>query len=163
MEFLELLREKADDVVRDALAELRQARLEHYEGEGAQVARERLSLLLELTLSCLEARQAEPMIECATRIGRERFEAGYGLLEVQTAFNTLEEALWKRILSSVSKEDFPHALGLTSAILGMGKDALARTYVSLASGGEFEPLRIENFLRGSEDAQGVREGGADTG
>jgi hypothetical protein len=150
MELVELIRERADDLVNGAEAELHQARLEHYEAEGLQSARERLSTLLAQTLSCLEVRRAEPIIDWATRVGHERCAAGYDLHEVQTAINVLEEALWKRILSSVGPEDLGHALGLVNAILSMAKDTLAREYVSLTTNRHAPPVNINEFLRHGE-------------
>ena len=69
-----------------------------------------------------------------TRVGRERFSAGYDLLEVQTSANVMEETLWRRIPSLVAPAEVPRALGLVSSPFSAGKDSLARTYVALASG-----------------------------
>ena len=150
MDLTELLRENADELVGGAVAELHQARLSHYEQEGVQAIRERLSALLDLTLSCLEERRADPIVDWAARVGRERFAAGYDLLEVQTAINVIEEALWKRILASVGPEDLAHALGLVNALLGMAKDTLARTYVSLATKREAPPVSLDTLFREEE-------------
>jgi hypothetical protein len=143
----QLLQETADALVDEAAAQIHQARLEHYEAEGVPLARERLSVLLKLTLECLETRRTEPIMEWATRIGRERFATGYDLGEVQTAINVLEEVLWKRILSSLGPEDLAYALGLVNALLGMAKDTVARTYVSLATQREAPPVGLEQLLR----------------
>ena len=150
MNLVELLRERADGLVDGAVAELHQARLAHYEAEGIDTTRLRLSKLLSRTLSCLEDHRAEPIVDWADQVGRERFEAGYDLLEVQTAINVLEEALWKRILSSVGPENIAHSLGLVNAIFGMAKDNLARTYVSLATSRETHPLNINEYLCNTE-------------
>ncbi len=150
MNLTELVRENADDLVRGAVAELHQARLRHYEEEGIDAAHERLTTLLDQTLRCLEAHRADPIIDWATRIGHDRFAAGYDLFEVQTAINVLEEALWKRILSSVGPEDLAHALGLINAILSMAKDTLARTYVSLTTNREAPPVNIKELWHDSD-------------
>lgn len=146
MNLVDLLQERADDLVDGAVAELHQARLAHYEAEGIDTTRLRLSKLLSRTLSCLEGHRAEPITDWANQVGRERFEAGYDLYEVQTAINVLEEVLWKRILSSVGPENIAHSLGLVNAIFGMAKDNLARTYVSLTTRRETRPLNIEKYL-----------------
>ena len=101
MELTELLRERSDDLVAEAMAELRQAHLKHYEAESRSTVRERLATLLDLTLQCLSCGRADSMIDYTTRVARERFAGGYDLLEVQTAMNVLEETLWKRILASM--------------------------------------------------------------
>ena len=133
MEFVDRLEEKAEHILDATVAELRRASLEHYQRESPEIARERLSTLLRLTMRCLRERRAEPIIEYADRIGHERHAAGYDLFEVQIALNVLEEALWQRVLATVGPEDVARALGLVSSILGMGKDALARTYVALVA------------------------------
>jgi hypothetical protein len=131
-ELASFLGERADHLVSEAEATLRQARLEHYEKDGLAAMRRRLTALLDVTLKCLSRGEADPIITHTTRIARERFSAGYDLLEVQTSINILEEVLWRRILSSISPEELVHALGLVSGLLSLGKDALARTYVALA-------------------------------
>jgi hypothetical protein len=147
MDLAQLLRETAGTLVEEAAAQVHQARLQHYEEEGVPAARERLSTLLDLTLECLEASRAEPIIEWATRIGRERYERGYELAEVQTAINVLEEILWRRILATLGPGDLAYALGLVNALLGMAKDTVARTYVSLATRREEPAVRLEPLLR----------------
>lgn len=132
LELVDLLRERTDDLVNSAVEELHRAHLEHYEAEGLETARQRLADLLDRTLICLESGRAEPIIDWASGVGRERFAGGYDLFEVQTAINVLEEALWRRVMSSVGPSDIAHALGMANAILGMAKDKLAREYVSLS-------------------------------
>ena len=138
-ELARLLRERAPDLVAEAVATLSEARLEHYEAAGPPTVRQRLTALLETTLSCLAAGEAEAIIAHATRVAHERFAAGYDLLEVQTSMNVMEEVLWRRILSLVAPAEVARALGLVSTLLSVGKDALARTYVSLAAGSTARP------------------------
>jgi len=133
MEFVSRLEEKSDRVLDVAVAELRRAGLKHYQQERPEVPRERMSALLTVTMQCLTERRAEPIIEFADRIGRERHAAGYDLFEVQIALNVLEEALWQQVLTTVGQDAVPRVLGLISAIIGMAKDALAQTYVALAA------------------------------
>jgi hypothetical protein len=134
VEWATLLRERADPLIAEALTLMTEARLEHYDAAGLSTVRQRLAAMLEVALSCLEAGEAGQIIAYMTRVGRERFSAGYDLLEVQTSANVVEETLWRRIPSLVAPEDVPRALGLVSSLFSAGKDALARTYVSLASG-----------------------------
>ena len=133
-EWAALLRERADALVTEALTMMTEARLEHYDAAGLPTVRQRLTTMLNVALSCLEAGEADEIIAYMTRIGRERFSAGYDLLEVQTSANVVEEALWRRIPSLVAPAEVPRALGLVSSLFSAGKDALARTYVSLAAG-----------------------------
>lgn len=147
MNLNDLLRENADDLVHGVVAELHQARLEHYEAEGLEALHERIRTLFDSTLRCLETCSADAIVDWADRVGKERYSAGYDLLELQTVTNALEEALWERILSSTGPENLAHALGLVNAILGMAKDTLARTYVSLATRGEAPAVDFKELLQ----------------
>jgi hypothetical protein len=132
MSLSELLKEDGDDLVNGALAELRQARLEHYAEEGIQALRRRLGVIIDLTVSSIETGHAEGIVEWAARVAHERFSAGYDLFELQTAINILEEVFWRRLLASRSPEELAHDLGLVTSVLGIAKDELARAYVALA-------------------------------
>ena len=132
-ELATLLSERTSDLVDEAVTMLSEARLEHYEAAGLPAMRQRLEALLETTVSCLRSGEADLIIEHTTRVAGERFGAGYDLLEVQTSLNVMEEALWRRILSLVEPAEVARALGLVSTLFGVGKDALARTYVSLTA------------------------------
>ena len=149
MSLTELLSENADDLVNGAVAELHQARLEHYEAEGLGTLHGRIRTLFDSMLQCLDSCHAEAILDWADRVGRERYGAGYDLLELQTGINALEEALWRRVLSSTGPEDLAHSLGLINAILGMAKDKLARTYVSLATRDEVPPVDFKELLQES--------------
>jgi hypothetical protein len=116
-----------------------EARLEHYDAAGLPTVRQRLATLLDVALDCLEVGEADAIIDHMSRIGRERFSAGYDLHEVQTSANVMEEALWRRIPTLVGPAEVPRALGLVSSLFSAGKDALARTYVSLAAGTAAHP------------------------
>ena len=69
----------------------------------------------------------------ATATRTARFLAGFGIDEIQVAFNTLEEALWRFLVATVPPEELSDDLGQLGAVLGAGKDQLAQTYVLLAS------------------------------
>jgi hypothetical protein len=133
VELSELFRSWEEDLVDDAVTELRHARLKHYIADGEEITRERVARFIECAMECFSLGRAEPMISHAEHIARERHASGYDLFEVQTAINVIEEALWKRILSSVEPHELAHALGMVNAIFGMSKDVLARTYVMLAT------------------------------
>ena len=148
MELSELFRSWEDDLVNEAVTELRHARLKSYLADGEEITRERVTKFIEKAMECFSLRRAEPMIEHAERISRERHAAGYDLSEVQTAINVIEEALWKRILSSVEPDELAHALGMVNAIFGMSKDVLARTYVSLATNRETPRKELDEILDG---------------
>jgi malate dehydrogenase (oxaloacetate-decarboxylating) len=135
IELIDSLRDRSQELIDEALSDLHQARLKHYESDGLETTRKRFRDLLERTLMSLETRKAEPIVEWAARVARERFAAGYDLFEVQTSINVFEEALWRQVLAASGPEDLAHALGLASAVLGMARDRLAREYLTLATSG----------------------------
>jgi hypothetical protein len=94
------------------------------------------------------------MIQYTEKIARQRYSAGFELFEVQTAFNVLEEAIWKRILRDAEPHDIAEAIGLVSTILGAGKDSLARAYVSLATRSKAPAVDLKALFAGTEVASG---------
>lgn len=133
MDLVAHLRAQSTTLVDEATASVARAELTHYVRHGEEVTRAHLRTLLELTIRCLEQRQLAPMVEHAEQIAEERFAAGFGLEEVQTAFNVLEEAAWLHLVHEAPTDELAQDLGLVATVLGAGKDQLARTYVSLAS------------------------------
>jgi hypothetical protein len=83
-------------------------------------------------------------------VADRRFAAGFGISELQTAFNALEVAMWRRLVAGVPPQDLAEAVGLLSTILGFGKDALARRYVSLASERHVPTLDLSALFSGTE-------------
>lgn len=145
-----VIQKKSAQILGDAMAGLRRAHLEHYEKLGTEGARERLEALLELTTECIGTRNGTSMSRFAEQLARDRHSAGYGLGEVQTAINVLEEAIWRRMLENCESRHLGEALGLVSTVLGIGKDALARTYVELASKHRAPSLDQKALFRGTE-------------
>jgi hypothetical protein len=130
---LETILAAKDSIVDDAVAALDRANLKHHAANDAAERRARLLGLLELLAESVRVRDLVPVIDQANRIATERFHAGYDISEVQTALNVLEETIWHRVVAGVPKDDLAEALGLVTTVVGAGKDALARTYVSLAT------------------------------
>ena len=91
------------------------------------------------------------MIAHAEQIATERFNAGFDLWEVQTAFNVLEETIWVRIFQNFPPAELAQTLGLVSTVLGAGKDTLARKYVSLASKTRAPSLNLQSLFAGAGD------------
>ena len=147
-----LLSNGRESVLAEATEALVQARLRHYEAAGTDEARRRLGKLLELTTSCVEHRDLGPMTRFGREIGEERFHAGFGLDEVQTAFNVLEEALWRHSLQSLPADRLGDALGTLSTVLGAGKDALARAYVACAIERHAPSLDLAGMFGGLQGA-----------
>ena len=146
----QLLHDQSTEILSDAEAAIARAHLSHYEKSGAAHIHQRLKALHTLTARAVKERNLGPMIAHAETIARERFEAGFDLSEVQTAFNVLEETIWVRILKNLPPGDLGEGLGLISTVLGAGKDALARTYVSLASKTKTPSLNLQSLFAGTQ-------------
>lgn len=57
--------------------------------------------------------------------------------------------MWRRVVSAESELDLAEAIGLLSTVLGFGKDAFAREYVSLASKRHVPSLDLSALFRGT--------------
>ena len=152
MNLNELLHNRTVEIVDEAAAAMSRAHLTHYEKAGAEHIHQRLKALYVLTARAVKERNLGPMIAHADSVARERFEAGYNLWEVQTAFNVLEEVMWTRILNELPPTEYAEALGLISTVLGTGKDTLARRYVALASRTKAASLNLQSLFTGMGEA-----------
>jgi methylmalonyl-CoA decarboxylase len=111
-----------------ALAQRDQARRSPRPDERRREVRQ----LFRLVLRCVHAARAEPIIRPAEQIAAHCYAAGTDLTEVQEEFTVLAEVLWRQLAGALAGEQLVQALGLLNAIVGTGKDAMARTYVTLA-------------------------------
>jgi hypothetical protein len=152
MHLIQLLHNRASDILAEAFQSISRARLKSYETAGVEQTKQRLQALYDLVVQGVHERNLAPMRVYARTIAIERFESGFDLWEVQTAFNVLEEAIWLRILKELPPAQFAEALGLVSTILGAGKDTPARTYIGLASKTHAPSLNVQSLFAGTEGA-----------
>lgn len=132
MDLNEMLANDAEVMVTEAIESLRKGSLHSYEKSDDETNRERLAALYDLMRSCISSQNLVPMVEYARQIARERCSDGFNLQEVQTAFNVLEEVVWRRVAEKLPPSEYARSFGLVSTVLGAGKEALAVEYVSLA-------------------------------
>lgn len=151
MNLNELLHERSSEILVEAIAAMGRAHLKNYERAGTEHTHQRLKALFVLTARAAKEKNLGPMIAHADTVARERFESGFDLWEVQTAFNVLEEAIWTRILKELPPSEYAESLGLIGTILGTGKDTLARRYVSLASKTRASSLNLQSLFTGLEE------------
>jgi hypothetical protein len=149
MTLIEMMEHERGDILEDAVVCLGRSQVKGYKQAGPEQTRKRLQVVFDLTLKGVKERNLGPMVAHADSIAKERFEGGFDLWEVQTAFNVLEETLWTRILANLPLNEQAEALGLTSTVLGAGKDALARKYVSLASKSKVQTLDLRSLFLGT--------------
>jgi hypothetical protein len=57
--------------------------------------------------------------------------------------------MWHRIVSGVPNSELAESLGLLTTVLGVGKDSLARSYVSLASHEHVSSLDLRALFQGT--------------
>jgi len=131
MNVVEMLEQMSTKIIEQSLHALQRVHLSHYQGPAE--TRERLRILLQHVIKSIRNRNLTEIVAFARQTAEDRFACGYDIHEVQTAFNVLEEVIWKMILEILPPKELGSALGLVSTVLGAGKDELARTYVALAS------------------------------
>ena len=141
-----------DAILRAAGETLVGMRTPHYQSAGEEETSRRLAALFDRVVESLRSRDLGPVVAYAEQVARERFEAGFDLAEVQGGFNALEEATWARAIAELDPSRLAEALGMVSTVLGAGKDALARTYVSLAANTHAPSLDLRALFAGTERA-----------
>ena len=150
------LQEHRRAILKAAGNALARQHMPHYSWDGDEAALQRLSALFEQLLCALNSHDLGPIVAYAERVAEERFSAGYDLSEVQVAFNALEETTWTCVLAELDASQFAEAISLISTAIGAGKDALARRYVSLATGTHVPSLDVRALFGGS--AEGIHAG-----
>lgn len=146
----ELLVRERSQVLDEAVAALLRSGAIHYEESGDEFTRERLVELFDLVIGALRDRELEQVIRYCEIVAEDRFAAGFGISEIQTAFNVLEEVMWRHVVEGVQPADLPQSIGALSTILGAGKDALARRYVALASQRHVPSLDFSALFAGTD-------------
>ncbi len=144
-----LLANARSDVLDQAFAALESSHIAHYQAAGEPLTRQRLGDLHDLVVSAIRDRDLTQVIAYSETVATERFNAGFDISEVQTAFNSLEEAMWRRLVHDEPHAQLAEAIGLLSTVLGAGKDSLARTYVSLAGKRHVPTLDLTALFHGT--------------
>lgn len=120
-----------DRVIDEGVAAL--ARDDHADGRSPGDDKRRdVRQLFRLVVRCMRAGQAEPVIRPCQQIAAHSYAAGLDLAGLLGAFNVLTEVLWRPLADTLPDEQLVQALRLLNAIVGAGKDAMARTYADLA-------------------------------
>jgi hypothetical protein len=151
MQIEELLRDDEPAILEDVWPQI--ARLEHYRRDGEEETRRRVEALYRHVVRAVRARDLDDLLAHASRIAKERFESGFVLAEVQAAFSTLEDAISRRALARLPRDELAWGLGLVSTVLAHARGELGRTFASLPArspGLDLTPL----FSRGHRAVQG---------
>lgn len=149
MELVTTLKRSESEIVKEALSNLQHSHIEHYESAGAEFTHTALQDLFHLVATAIAQRDLEDVIAFADDIAEQRFSSGFDISEVQTAFNALETAMWRRVLAAAEPADLPESIGLVSTVFGVAKDQLACRYVSLAAQRDIPSLDLSARFSGS--------------
>lgn len=128
-----------EQVVGEAIAALERRDQARGHPASPQERRRDVGNLLDLVLRCMREGCAEPITKPCQHMAAARFATGADIAEAQEMFNVLQEVLWRHVIGIFAGEQRTEALGLVSAIVAAGKDAVAQTYVALASRGGDRP------------------------
>lgn len=148
---LDLLLRNESAVVAESFEGMKRCRLVHYEAVGAEEMRRRVEGLYALLRDAVAERDLEPVLAFGRDTARQRYAEGVDLQEVQSAINSLEEAVWRRIVKEVPPDGLAEALGLVSTVLGVCKDTMASTYVALATRRHAASLDMKALFRGTQN------------
>jgi hypothetical protein len=146
MDIHELLARERSLIIEDAWHSI--VMLTHYERDGEEVTRGRVELLFDHVAHAVRVRDLGELLDYAELIARQRYEAGFDLSEVQTAFFTLEEAIFRRALQRLRPAEIAEALGLVGTAIWRGKDAFARAYISIANRTRAPSLDLSDLFKG---------------
>ena len=149
MDVVVLLTNARSSVLDEAFAALESSHIAHYQAAGEPLTRQRLGDLHDLVVAAIRDRDLSKVVAYSETVAAERFHAGFDISEVQTAFNSLEEAMWRRLVADEPHAELAQAIGLLSTVLGAGKDSLARTYVSLAGHRKVPSLDLTALFDGT--------------
>ncbi len=144
----QLLREEEPAILDEAAPTI--ARLAHYQRDGAEATRRRVEALYRHVARAVRARDLDDLLVHAARIARERFAAGFDLVEVECAFSMLEDAISHRALAKLPQAELAWGLGLVGTALAHAKIELERTYGSLAPAGRPGTVDLTAVFKRSE-------------
>jgi hypothetical protein len=130
MKIEDLLRDDEPAILDEAVPAATQ--LSHYRRDGVEATRRRVQALNRAVARAVRARDLDDLLAHAARVARERFLGGYDRAEVEAAFATLEEAIERRALSRLPKDELAWGLGLVATALGHARAELGRTFASLS-------------------------------
>ena len=148
MKLRDILVNNQTDIINEAFYSLERSHLKHYDSSRADENWQRLAKLFDLTLNGVKSKSLVDMVTYSEKIAKERYESGFDLHEVHTAYNVLEESIWKAIIKEVDSTELAESLGLISTVLGTGKESLAIAFVSLSGKQRVKSLNLSQLFRG---------------
>jgi hypothetical protein len=108
----------------------------------------RFAGLFDQVLAVVADRNAIPALRYAEELARARFAGGYRLLDLQSASNALEEAIWQQVVAASDSRDVPGMLAAVTSAFAFVKDELARSYVELAAAAQPPMVDLDALMAG---------------
>lgn len=130
MEIQKLLRDDEAVIVDEAWRAISQ--LAHYRRDGEDPGRARLAALYRNVSRAIRTLDLDELRAHASRIARQRFEAGYDVSELQAAFCALEDAMWRHAAERLAPAEKGWGLGLVGTAFTQARDSVASTFDALA-------------------------------
>ena len=156
MQIEDLLRDDEPAILDEAVRTT--ALLSHYRRDGEEATRRRVQALYRAVARAVRARDLDELLLHAARVARERFQGGFEQAEVEAAFATLEEAIERRALARMPKEELAWGLGLVATALGHARTELGRTFASLQHGSRLGAVDLTSvFHRSDAGGRSVEE------
>lgn len=147
MELEKFLEANSSEILNEAQSSLQRSQLKHYANSHSDENYKRLEDLFYFMIDAIRKKNLLPMTEHAEKIAKKRFESAFDFYEVHSAFNVLEEAVWKKVVNSFHPPDLGSALGMVSTVLGAGKETLACSFISLTSTGKNCSMDVSEMFK----------------
>ena len=106
----EILSQARDEVLEEVFAALQHTSPTHCEHEGETLTRARLGEPFDLVVATIASRELAPLSTRVEAIATGRFSSGFDISEVQSAFNALELAPWRRLVAATPPEDLAESI-----------------------------------------------------
>ena len=145
MKLAEILGNHRDQIIRDTAGKIRQSPVSHYWSIGEEEKIERIRPLFTTVLSCIEKRDVSEMLAYSRKLADDRYEDKFKLHELHSLFNTLEEIIWLKVTECLKPRDYADALGLVTTIFSLGKEVLAKEYVTLTAKASYSNKPVLNL------------------
>jgi hypothetical protein len=112
------------------------ARIERYARDGEEPTRRRVEALYRQVVAAVQTRDLDALLLHTERIARERFDAGFELSALQTAFSALEDAIRRHALARLPAGEQTWGLGLVATALAHAREELWRSFASCGAGAQ---------------------------
>lgn len=145
----QFLEQHTDEIISEATHHLRQSHLGRTQAKSLLENQPRLAELYHELVESLVGHQVDLFVKKVEAMAQTCFVSGLELHEMQVIFNVLEETLWKQIAHTMAPAEMVEALGAVSTILGVGKDTLATTYITLAARAKEPTLDVTELFKGT--------------